>query len=68
MTAEADARAATVAAERTSDRYIRANALGSLGYFLLNRYRYDEAIRWMELSIEASRPGKLSRRSWRLTT
>jgi CHAT domain-containing protein/Flp pilus assembly protein TadD len=55
--AETDARAATVAAERTSDRYVRANALGSLGYFLLNRYRYDEAIRWLELSIDASRPG-----------
>jgi CHAT domain-containing protein len=55
--AEADARAATVAAERTSDQYARANALGSLGYFLLNRYRYDEAIRWFELSVEASRQG-----------
>ena len=56
-TAEADARAATLAAERTSDRYLRANALGSLGYFLSNRYRFDEAIRWLELSIDASRPG-----------
>ncbi len=55
--AEADARASTVAAERTSDQYARANALGSLGYFLMNRYRYDEAIRWFELSVEASRQG-----------
>ncbi len=52
--AEADARAATVAAERSNDRYVRANALGSLGYFLLNRYRYDEAIRWLELSVTTS--------------
>ncbi len=56
--AEADARAATAAAQRTSDDYLRANAMGSLGYFLLNRYRYDEAIRWFEASVEASRTGK----------
>ena len=54
--AEADARAATLAAERAGDRYIRANALGNLGYFLLNRYRFDESIRWLELSIDTSLP------------
>jgi CHAT domain-containing protein/Tfp pilus assembly protein PilF len=55
-TAEADARTAIATAERSGDPYVRANAFGSFGYFLLNHYRYDESVQWLERCMDASRP------------
>ena len=53
--AESDAHAAIAAAKHTSDSYLQANALGGLGYFLANRFRFDEAVHYFQGCIDAAR-------------
>lgn len=53
--AEAENREAAAVAERHHDRYWQATAIGAMGFLLLRRYRYDEAIPWFLRSLEISR-------------
>jgi CHAT domain-containing protein/Tfp pilus assembly protein PilF len=51
---EADLRKAIALAEQNHDRYVLVSALANMGYYLVRRFRYDEALSWSQQALEIS--------------
>ena len=49
--AEADFRSALARSEQLKDDYLRAQALGNLGFLRMNTARYDEAVFWFDRAL-----------------
>jgi CHAT domain-containing protein/Tfp pilus assembly protein PilF len=53
--AVSDIRAALSSARANLDRYMETNALAQMGFLLIQSFRYDEAIDWLERALRISR-------------